>query len=178
MKYFEKQVKKKYVFMGKVFKARDDEVALCNQKTVNREVIEHPGGACAIVVNKNDEIFLVKQYRYALSEMTFEIPAGKLEKNEKPLDCILRELIEEVGVKAKTINFLGEYYPSPGISNEKIYIFYTDDFETTKNNLDENEFLDVELIKISEVIEMIDSGKIKDMKTVVAVLKYITLKNK
>ncbi len=178
MKYFEKELKKRYVFDGKVFKARNDEVMLCNQKIVNREIIEHPGGACAIVVNKNNEIYLVKQFRYALSETTYEVPAGKLEKNEKPLDCILRELVEEVGVKAKTIISLGEYYPSPGISNEKIYIYYTDDFEITKNALDENEFLDVELIKIPKVIEMIKSGMIKDMKTVVAVLKYITLKNK
>lgn len=176
MKYIEKQFNKNYVFIGKVFNARNDEVKLINNKIVNREVIEHCGGACGIAINKNDEIYFVKQYRYALEEELYEIPAGKLEKNENPLDCIRREFLEEAGVKAKTINYLGEYYPSPGISNEKIFIYYTDDFESVENKLDENEFLDVEIIKLSRVLEMIDSGIIKDMKSVVAILKYNRLK--
>lgn len=175
MKYIEKEIKRKYVFKGKVFNARKDSVELINKKAASREIIEHSGGACGIAINEKNEIYMVRQYRYATGEELLEIPAGKLEKNELPLECIRREFKEEIGITTNEIKYLGDFFPSPGISNEKIYIYYTNNFKEGPNNLDENEFLDVEKIKLDKIIEMIKNNSIKDMKTVVAILRYLMI---
>ena len=100
-----------------------------------------------------------------------EIPAGKLEKGEDPEEAAKRELLEEIGASAKSFESLGIFYPSPGYTNEKIYMYLAKDLEFSSQNLDEDEFLEVGKMKISDLVGLIDKGEITDGKTIAAVLK-------
>ena len=114
----------------------------------------------------------VRQYRYAYGESIYELPAGKLEKGEEPLLAAKRELEEEAGIKAKELNLLYVVYPTPGYTNEKIYVYEATEGEKVKAHLDEDEFLDVEYIALEKVEEMLKNGEIKDAKTIIALQAY------
>ncbi len=171
MDYVEKTVKKNYIYQGKILNLRCDDAELPDGKPCKREIIEHSGGACALYV-KEEKVLLVRQYRYAYGESIYEIPAGKLEKGEDPAVAAARELEEEAGVKAKELRLLYVLYPTPGYTNEKIYIYQATEGESVAARLDEGEFLDVEYIPLNKVKAMLQMGEIKDAKTVVALQAY------
>lgn len=172
MEYVEKTVKKNYVYQGKILNLRNDDALLPNGTPCKREIIEHSGGACALCVEE-DKVLFVRQYRYAYGESIYEIPAGKLEKGENPKISALRELEEETGVKAERAELLYEIYPTPGYTNEKIYIYRVYDTKRTEKHLDDGEFLDVEWLPMARVKEMLKKGEIKDGKTVIALQAYL-----
>ena len=171
MDYIEKTVQKNYVYKGKILNLRNDDAELPNGKPCKREIIEHSGGACVLYV-ENGKVLLVRQYRYAYGESIYEIPAGKLEKGEDPRLSALRELEEETGVKAEKPQLLYVIYPTPGYTNEKIYIYRAYAGEKVDRHLDDGEFLDVEWVPIEKVKEMLKNGEIKDGKTVIALQAY------
>ena len=167
----EKTVSKNYIYKGKILSLRVDDAMLPGGEPCKREIVEHSGGACVLYV-ENGKILFVKQYRYAYGEEIYEIPAGKLEKGEEPYRTALRELEEETGIKANRAELLFTVYPTPGYTNEKIYIYRVYDGVKTKQSLDEGEFLDVEWIEQAKVKEMIKNGEIKDGKTLIALQSY------
>lgn len=171
MDYIEKTIKKNYVFQGKILTVRCDDAQLPNGEPCTREVIEHNGGACALYV-KDGAVALVKQYRYPYGEILYEIPAGKLNKGEDPAEAAKRELEEEAGVRAKHVKLLQVMYPSPGYTDEKIYIYEATDGEEVAAHLDEDEFLDAEYMPLDRVREMLRNGEFKDGKTVIALQAY------
>ena len=171
MDYVEKTVKKNYVYQGKILTLRCDDALLPDGKPCKREIIEHSGGACVLYV-ENEKVLLVRQYRYAYGESIYEIPAGKLEKGEDPALAAARELEEEAGVKAGRLKLLFVNYPTPGYTNEKIYIYRAYDGEKVNAHLDEDEFLDVEYFPLAKVKEMLKSGEIRDGKTIIALQAY------
>ena len=172
MDYIEKTVKKNYVYEGKILTLRNDDAELPDGRPCKREIIEHSGGACVLYV-ENEKVLLVKQYRYAYGESIYEIPAGKLEKGEDPILAAARELEEEAGVKAKELRLLYVMYPTPGYTNEKIYIYQAIGGEKVSAHLDDGEFLEVEYISLEKVKEMMANGEIKDGKTLVALQSYL-----
>lgn len=172
MDYIEKVVKKNYVYEGKIIKVRCDDAELPNGQPCKREIIEHSGGACVLYV-ENGAVLLVRQYRYAYGESVYEIPAGKLEMGEDPMLAAARELEEEAGVKAGRLELLFVNYPTPGYTNEKIYIYRAYDCVKTQAHLDEGEFLDVEYIPLTKIEEMLKAGEIKDGKTIIALQAYL-----
>ena len=172
MDYIEKVVKKNYVYEGKIIKVRCDDAELPNGQPCKREIIEHSGGACVLYV-ENGAVLLVRQYRYAYGESVYEIPAGKLEAGEDPMLAAARELEEEAGVKAGRLELLFVNYPTPGYTNEKIYIYRAYDCVKTQAHLDEGEFLDVEYIPLTKIEEMLKAGEIKDGKTIIALQAYL-----
>ena len=171
MEYVEKTIKRNYIYKGKVVNLRCDDAELYNGEPCKREIIEHSGGACVLCEN-NGEILFVKQYRYAYGESLLEIPAGKLNAGEEPYQTALRELVEETGIKAKDAELLQVLYPTPGYTNEKIYIYRAIGIEKTLQNLDDGEFLDVVWIDEEKVQKMLTAGEIRDAKTVVALQRY------
>lgn len=175
MDYVEKTVKKNYQYKGKILSLRCDDALLPDGKPCKREIVEHSGGACVLYV-ENENVLLVRQYRYAYGESIYEIPAGKLNEGEDPAQAALRELEEEAGVKAECLELLYIDYPSPGYTNEKIYIYLAHGGKKTAAHLDEGEFLDVEYIPLSKVEEMLKSGEIRDGKTIIALQAYMLLK--
>ncbi len=167
----EKTVQKNYVYEGKILKLRSDDALLPDGTPCKREIVEHSGGACVLYV-EDGKVLLVKQYRYAYGEEVYEIPAGKLEKGEDPMLAAKRELEEEAGVRAEKLKHLFTIYPTPGYTNEKIYLYEAQSGERCAAHLDEDEFLTAEFIPIEKVKEMLLSGEIKDGKTLVALLYY------
>jgi ADP-ribose pyrophosphatase len=119
-------------------------------------------------------IVFVRQFRYPVNEITYEIPAGKLDKNEKPLKCVNRELEEETGFKAKKIEKLLSFWPTPAFSNEVLHIYKALDLVKGKTNPDEDEFINTVIVPYKKAIEMIKKGKIKDSKTIIA-LTYLSV---
>lgn len=174
----EKQLKAEYIYKGKIINLRRDEALLPNGNTALREVVEHPGGVCVAALTDNNEVLMVKQFRYPYSEIILEIPAGKRDHlGEDPLECGIRELKEETGATAKNFFFLGELYPSPGYMGEVIWMYGATDLSFGETCPDEDEFLDVEKIPLDILVERILSGEIKDAKTQAAVMKLKILKD-
>ena len=168
----EKQLNAEYIYKGRIINLRKDTALLPNGNEAIREVIEHPGGVCVAALTDNNEILMVRQFRYPYGEVVLEIPAGKRDsKTEAPIDCGKRELKEETGAIAETIIPLGELYPTPGYCGEIIWLFGAKGLTFGETNPDEDEFLEVERIPLEKAVEMILSGEIKDAKTQAAVLK-------
>ncbi len=169
----EKTFEEKRIFSGNLLKLNADRVILKNGIKTYREYVSHPGAVAAIPFLSSSEIILVKQYRYATGETLLEIPAGTIEKNETPEETIIRELQEEIKYKPGNIEKLISVYLSPGYSSEKIHIFKATDLKECSLKAENDEKIEIVKIKIEEVISKINSGEIKDGKTVVAILSYI-----
>ena len=175
MKLFEKTLESETIFEGKVIRVVHDKVELENGSTAMREVVEHPGGVCVAALTEENELLFVKQFRYPYKEVTLELPAGKLEKGQNPLENGKRELLEETGAVGREYVTLGKLYPSPGYCGEIIHLYFCriDRFE--KQALDEDEFLNVLRIPLDKAVQMVLNNEIPDSKTQVAVLKASTL---
>ena len=169
----EKTVKEQTIYDGKILKLNRDEVLLENGEHAIREVIHHSGGAGVLAVDDEENIFLVKQFRYPYHEEMLEIPAGKLNEGEDPLECAKRELEEETGMCADKWESLGVYRPTPGYTDEKLYIFLATKLKNGTQRLDEDEFLDIEKYDLFRAVKMIERGEITDAKTVIAIYKYL-----
>ena len=177
MDYVEKTVKKNYIYQGKIITLRCDDALLPDGNPCKREIIEHSGGACVLYV-EDGKVLLVRQYRYAYGESIYEIPAGKLEKGEDPMLAAARELEEEAGVLAERFELLFVNYPTPGYTNEKIYIYRAYNGKKVQSHLDEDEFLDVAYIPLDKVKEMLKTGEIRDGKTIIAIQAYLLAEGK
>ena len=173
MSLIEKCVKENEVFHGKILRVRRDDVLDGEGKPCFREIVVHSGGACALYV-EDGKVALVRQYRYAYGEDVLEIPAGKLEKGEDPKLAALRELAEEAGVIADPADaeLLYVLYPTPGYTNEKIYIYHVKKGERKDRRLDDGELLDTLFLSLDEVKTMLTEGKLNDSKTIVALQHY------
>jgi len=168
---YEKTVSKDYIYKGKVVNLRVDDVVLPNNKRAQREIVEHAGAVGIIAINEKKEIILVKQYRKPVEEILFEIPAGKLEKDEEPIECAKREMEEETGFTPLNLKKIAEFYTSPGFSSEKLTLFYTDRIKKTEQTKgDPDEFLDVVTIGLNQAFKMLKSGQIMDAKTIIGIL--------
>lgn len=174
----EKTILENKIFSGRILNLYDDEVLLENGRCAKREYVSHNGGVCVVALNQDNEVYFVRQYRYPYKEFVIEIPAGKLEKGEIPEIAAKRELEEEIGAKAKNFEEIGVFYPSPGYTNEKIYMYLAYNLEFTSQNLDDDEFLEVGKMKIDEFVRLIDKGEITDGKTIAAVLKVYLRRKK
>ena len=171
MKKIEKTIKSNVVYDGKILRLNNDEV-LANGKKVTREIVHHNGGVCILAV-VGGKIPMVKQYRYAYGEELLELPAGKIDKGENPYHAAIRELEEEVGLKAEGLDELGMMYPSCGYTDEIIYLYAAKNVTKVPRHLDADEDIDVYFYTIEEIKKMIMSGEIKDAKTICLVFKYL-----
>ncbi len=170
MEHTEKTINEKTIYEGKVINLKLLENELEDGSVAQREIIEHPGGVCVIGVDENKDVLMVRQYRVPFGEMILEAPAGKLDKNEDILSAAKREFTEETGYIAKKLTYMGEFYPSVGFLTEKIHIYIGEDLEKTTQNLDDDEFLDVEKYNIDVLYNMVLKNEIKDAKTVIAIM--------
>lgn len=170
MDFTEKTIHSKPIFDGHIIKVRLDTVTLPNGKTAPRELVEHPGGVGIIAVDKNRDVFLVRQYRKPFDQMVTEIPAGKLEYGEDPQAAAVRELEEEIGYRAANMQFIGSFYSSPGFCNEKIYLYLATELEYVGRHPDEDEFLEWETHSLDSLYQSMLNAEVADGKTAIAVL--------
>lgn len=171
MDYTETPIRRIGGYKGIITDTMLDAVKLKNGETTLREVVEHPGGVAVIPVDDEGYVYCVRQFRYPMGEHLLEVPAGKLEHGEDPLECAKRELSEETGINAHEYIDLGKIYPSPGFCREIIYIYLARSLQLGKSHPDENEFLDVEKIHLDELVRLTMNNQLTDAKTVIAVLK-------
>lgn len=173
----EKTVSSDEIYDGKIFRVTKDMALLENGKEAVREVVHHSGGVTVIPVTEKNEIIMVRQYRYPHNKALLEIPAGKLEKGENHYDAGKRELLEETGCTCTEYKYLGEVLPTPAYVTEVIHMYMAKGLEFSKQNLDEDEFLEIEKIPLEDAVKMVMSGEITDSKTQIGVLKaYYILK--
>ncbi|MBQ9103861.1 MAG: NUDIX hydrolase [Clostridia bacterium] len=172
MNFKEKTLETNYIYKGKILNLRNDKVELPDGKVAYREIVEHSGGA-AVYCEHNGKVLLVKQFRYPYKEEIYEIPAGKINVGEDPLETARRELYEEGGVIAKKLEKIYEVYPTPGYTEEIIRIYKAEDLTFGENKLDEGEFLSSVWIDKQTLKEMIKSGEIKDAKTLICLLTVL-----
>lgn len=156
----------KTVFNGRLFNVTVDKVKLSHEREVTREVVHHRGAVGIIPFTQNNKIVLVRQYRYPVKKMLFEIPAGTLEKNEEPIECAKRELIEETGYRAKRFKYLGDIFIAPGYCTEKISLYFAETLEQGQQLSEEDEDIQVVLFDLKEITEKIHCGDIIDAKSI------------
>lgn len=166
----EKTVGTQPIYDGKIIKVQKDKAELENGAVVDRELVIHPGGVCIVPVDKDGNVYLVRQFRYPFQEVLTEIPAGKLEFGENHRDAGLRELKEETGAECESFEYLGVMYPSVAYLTEKIHMYLATGLKFDKQSLDEDEFLDVEKVPLADAVKMVVNGEIKDGKTQTALL--------
>ena len=175
MKLTEETLERNDIYRGRILDFHVDKARLENGRTVTRECVDHHGGVSVAALTGGNELYFVRQYRYPYREVVLELPAGKLEPGEDPFEAGKRELREETGVIGKDYVDLGQLYPSPGYTNEIIYLYACRAASRGENDLDEGEFLEAEKIPLAKAVEMVMSGEITDSKTQVLVLKTARL---
>ena len=166
----ETQKSSEKIFSGKLIDLYFDHVELPNGKSSTREWINHPGAVCIIPILPDGNLCLIRQYRYGPRDEFIEIPAGKLDKGEDPLVCAKRELKEEIGYIAGKFTFLTNIYPAIGFSNEKMWMYLAEDLQLSNQSLDQDEFLELLPLPLEKAIDLINQGKITDVKTIIGVL--------
>ena len=153
------------IYAGKVVNLRRDIVSLPNGREASREVVEHPGAVAIVPVLPDGRILLVRQFRHPVGKVLIEIPAGKLDKGEAPDRCALRELEEETGYRAGSLECKASIFTGPGFTDEVIHIDIARDLVKTSVNPDEDEFLEVKAYELRDIRQMIRDGLICDAKT-------------
>ncbi|GIP20183.1 MULTISPECIES: NUDIX hydrolase [Paenibacillus] len=164
----EKTLSSKSIYTGKIISLQIDTVELPDGSTGEREIVKHPG-AVAVLAVRNGRLLLVDQFRQSIGRGELEIPAGKLEKGEDPLEAAKRELQEETGYSAGKTSLLHSFYTSPGFADELIHLYLAEDLKKGKASPDEDEFLEVHEITLQEAKKYISEGWISDAKTIMAV---------
>lgn len=174
----EKTMRCERVYEGRIINVRVDTVELPDKKYSKREIVEHPGAVGIIPITPSKEIILVKQFRKPVEKVLLEIPAGKIEPEEDPYICAVRELEEETGFKTDNIKQILKFYTTPGFSNEIIYIFLAEDLKEGISNPDEDENIEFIKLSLDEALNKIKTGEIEDAKSIVGILSYLNLSNK
>lgn len=155
---------------GRIFNVNRLQVELPDGRKAVRDVVRHPGAVAVVALTDEGRICLVRQYRTALGRVTVEIPAGKLTPGEDPLEAAGRELLEETGMSAQKIAFLTTIASSDGFCDELIHIYMATGLEFSKSSPDADEFINVDLVELSELVDAVLDGRIEDAKTVVGAL--------
>ena len=155
---------------GRVFRMVRENVTLDNGVATDLDYIEHPGAAAIVPLIAPGEVLLIKQYRHALKQHIWEIPAGTLDSGETVMDCAARELIEETGYAAERWEKLGEITPVPGYSNERVHLFLASGLTAARQKLDADEVLAVHRMPLVRALDMIAQGEIQDAKSICGLL--------
>ncbi len=167
----EKKISSEKVFDGVLLHVRKDIVELPNGHESVREWITHPGASSIIPLLPDNQIILVKQFRYPIGQVTLEVPAGKLDfANEDPLTCARRELSEETGYTAGEIWKLTTIATTVGFTNEIIHLYAAKDLTPGKQHPDEDEFINAIKMPLTAALQLVESGKIIDSKTIISIM--------
>lgn len=158
---------KKSIFKGRIIDLSVETVTLPNGVTAEMEFIRHPGAAAVVPMKDSATVMMIRQYRHAVGEFIYEIPAGKLHPGEDPYECAMREVEEEIGFRVGKLEPLLSFFTTPGFTNEVIYIFLGNDLQPGIQNLGNDEILDIFEVPIEKALKLIQEGEIRDGKTII-----------
>lgn len=156
---------------GVMLEMISEEVELPGGRRAQLDLIRHPGAAAVVPFLSDDEILLIRQYRYAAGGEIYEVPAGKLEPGEAPEICARRELEEETGFRAERLEGLGEILTTPGFTDERIHLFAAEGLSPGQQNLDDDEVIELVPMALSEALKMVWTGALPDAKSALAILQ-------
>ena len=166
------------IYDGVILHVYKDSVMLPNGKPAGRELIRHVGAVGIVPLTEDGRVYIERQYRYPLDMVITEIPAGKLDsKSEDRLEAAKRELREETGITADEWTDMGVYYPAAAYTDEKITLYLARGLHLGEQKLDDDEFLNIEAVPLSQLVDEVMSGEISDGKTQVAILKAARMMN-
>ena len=163
----ERTLERQAVFSGRVIRVVLDRVALPDGRETTREIVEHRGAVVIVPLSDQGEVVLVRQYRKAVENVTWELPAGTLEEGEEPLACAVRELKEETGLGAREWRRVVDFYSSPGFCTEKMHLFWAIGLDQGKQDLDADEQITCRRLPLVQAMEMARRGEIADAKSLV-----------
>ncbi|ADQ46215.1 NUDIX hydrolase [Caldicellulosiruptor kronotskyensis 2002] len=170
MDFYEKTIDSTLIYDGSFISLKVDKVLLPNGNISQRAIVLHSGAAVVVPVDDENNVIFVKQFRKPIEKVIIELPAGKLDKDEDPLECAKRELEEETGYKASELIKLTEIYTTPGFSNEVIHVYLATGLFKGEVHTDADEFVEVLKIKMNDAILMVKKGEIRDAKTIIGLL--------
>ncbi len=162
---------RKTVFSGKIVTMETAKTILPNGHTMELEVVRHPGGSAVVAVNDQRQVCLLKQYRCVFDDWLWELPAGKNDHNEPPIDTAHRELAEEAGVQANQWRELGCMISSPGVFTEKVYLYLAQGLNTVAQNNEDHEVFDIHWIDFEQALNWARHGEISDAKSVIGLYR-------
>jgi ADP-ribose pyrophosphatase len=158
------------VFQGRVLRLNLEQVRLPNGRVAELEIAHHPGGAAVVAVDASGRTCLLRQFRHAAGGWLDELPAGKLDGGEPPLECAQRELAEEAGMVARRWEKLGEFFSSPGVFTEIIHLFLARDLVATEAQPEEHEVFEAHWIPFEEAVGLAATGRLRDAKSLIGLL--------
>ena len=167
-----KPVSSQTVFSGQIIEVALEQHDLPNGRRSQFEIVHHPGGAAVLPVLEDGRLLLIRQYRVAVGAMIYEIPAGRLEPNESPRQCVARELAEETGYEADAIEALGGCWSTAGFCDEYIHLFLANELRPVPQALEPDEIIELCPLSVEEAMALLDQGAIADSKTQLALLLY------
>jgi len=170
MELKEETIDSKIAFEGRLVKLRVDTVRLPNGRETTREIVSHRGAVAAVPMIDTDKIVMVRQFRQAAGEALLEIPAGTLDPNEDPAHCVARELGEETGYRAGKLTLMFKSYLAPGYSSEMLHTYLAENLEKITATPEPDEFIEIVEIHLSDAVDLIRSGGIKDAKTICGIM--------
>lgn len=169
----EVKLSSKVAYEGRIMTIDVDEVLCPDGGKSTREVVRKTPASVALPILDDGNIILERQFRYPYNEVVIELPAGKVDKGEDPLNAARRELLEETGYDSNNIEYLGKIYPTVGFCDEVIHMYVATSLIKKEQHLDEHEFVELFVCSLDEVIEMINKGEIVDSKTICVIYKYL-----
>ena len=172
----EKKIATRQIYNGRAVNIRVDTIEKANDRTTSREVVGHSDCVAVVALDEQDNILLVRQFRYAVDRFLLEIPAGGIDPGEEPVDSVLRELQEEIGYLPRKIDKLGGFYAIPGYGTEYLHCFLATELVPSRLVAEDTD--DIELVRISpdEIPRLITSGEICDAKSIAALLMFLLIR--
>lgn len=163
------------IYTGKIITVDRDTVRFPDGSVGEMDMVRHPGASAVVpfltdVASDDPQILLLRQYRYAAGQYLYEVPAGRLDPGESPNDCAVRELREETGCAASSIEYLFTMFTTPGFTDERIHVFLAAGLNRGTTSHEADEFMTVETVTLSAALRLIKEGEIKDAKTALAIL--------
>ncbi len=159
------------MYSGRVIEVNVERVKLPNGQTADLEIIHHPGGAAIVAVDDREQVCLLRQFRHAAGGWIWELPAGRLEPAEPPLQTARRELVEEAGRTAQRWQDLGTILSSPGVFTERIHLYLAEELAPCPQSLEQHEVIEVHWLALTEAVAMAHDGRINDAKSIIGLLR-------
>jgi ADP-ribose pyrophosphatase len=171
----ERKISSQQIYQGRAIGLYVDTVEKSSGERVTRDVVEHSDCVAVVVLDEQDRVLLVRQFRYPVGKFLLEIPAGGIDPGEEPVDCVRRELQEEIGYLPQKIEELGGFYSIPGYGTEYLYCYLASNLVLSRLVAEDTEGIEIVRVSPNEIPQLITSGEICDAKSIAALLTFLLL---